>query len=175
MVTEHGSSSLDFTAANIDDPDSLATCLLRIGVVSRAPAAAYEDVADAVRLQAAMRRLFAATAAAKALPERDVATINSHAGDEPPALVLRADGSASRSAADPVRAGLAAVARDAIEALTRHAGDVRVCAARDCGRIFLDRSRSKGRRWCSMQRCGNRVKVVAFRRRHQSKDATTYR
>ena len=40
--------------------------------------------------------------------------------------------------------------------------DVRMCADRRCGWMFLDVSRRRRRRWCSMEDCGNRAKV----RRH---------
>jgi hypothetical protein len=40
------------------------------------------------------------------------------------------------------------------------------CAADDdCELVFYDESRSNNRRWCSMQRCGNRAKVRAHRAR----------
>ena len=42
---------------------------------------------------------------------------------------------------------------------------VRECAADDCAIVFYDESRSNNRRWCSMQRCGNRAKVRAHRAR----------
>lgn len=41
---------------------------------------------------------------------------------------------------------------------------VRKCAAVDCGTYFLDTSRARQRRWCSMANCGNRNKVRRFRR-----------
>jgi predicted RNA-binding Zn ribbon-like protein len=44
-------------------------------------------------------------------------------------------------------------------------GRLRACAAADCGYFYLDTSRSGNRRWCSMQRCGNRAKVRAHRER----------
>lgn len=34
-----------------------------------------------------------------------------------------------------------------------------------CGRLFLDRSRNRSRRWCVMEGCGNREKVRRFRQR----------
>lgn len=34
-----------------------------------------------------------------------------------------------------------------------------------CGRLFLDRSRNRSRRWCAMEGCGNRDKVRRFRQR----------
>jgi predicted RNA-binding Zn ribbon-like protein len=42
---------------------------------------------------------------------------------------------------------------------------VRQCGGDACGWLFLDRSRSGRRRWCSMDDCGNLAKVRRFRRR----------
>jgi predicted RNA-binding Zn ribbon-like protein len=42
---------------------------------------------------------------------------------------------------------------------------VRQCGGEDCTVIFLDRTKSHKRRWCSMAACGNRAKVAAFRAR----------
>lgn len=39
---------------------------------------------------------------------------------------------------------------------------LRLCAADDCGWLFLDTSKNQTRRWCSMRGCGNRAKA----RRH---------
>jgi predicted RNA-binding Zn ribbon-like protein len=36
---------------------------------------------------------------------------------------------------------------------------VRECEAGDCDRLFLDTSRTRRRRWCSMEWCGNREKA----------------
>ena len=40
--------------------------------------------------------------------------------------------------------------------------NVRLCAAHDCGWLFVDRTKNRRRRWCDMKVCGNRVKA----RRH---------
>jgi len=37
-------------------------------------------------------------------------------------------------------------------------GRLRACANNDCGLFLLDRSNSNNARWCSMSRCGNRMK-----------------
>jgi len=39
------------------------------------------------------------------------------------------------------------------------------CAGPRCGWLYLDRSPTRRRRWCSMQDCGNRAKVRRFRAR----------
>jgi predicted RNA-binding Zn ribbon-like protein len=65
---------------------------------------------------------------------------------------------------------LAAIARSAAEILVEgSAARVRVCANPGCGLFFSDVSRTRQRRWCSMARCGNRHKVAAFARRHDSR------
>ncbi|MFC7330984.1 CGNR zinc finger domain-containing protein [Marinactinospora rubrisoli] len=64
---------------------------------------------------------------------------------------------------------LGAAAREAIDLITGPAATrVRECAAPDCHLVFLDTSRPGNRRWCSMERCGNRRKVHAYRSRRQA-------
>jgi predicted RNA-binding Zn ribbon-like protein len=36
-----------------------------------------------------------------------------------------------------------------------------------CGRLFLDESRNRSRRWCDKGECGNRANVARFRSRHR--------
>lgn len=42
---------------------------------------------------------------------------------------------------------------------------LKVCPADDCQWVFYDESRNRSRRWCSMEGCGNRHKVRAYRDR----------
>jgi predicted RNA-binding Zn ribbon-like protein len=42
---------------------------------------------------------------------------------------------------------------------------VRMCASETCGWLFIDTSKNRTRRWCSMSDCGNRAKVRRFRAR----------
>jgi predicted RNA-binding Zn ribbon-like protein len=94
------------------------------------------------------------------------AVINAAAARPPVVPVLDAGGGVST--ADPVSVSqvLSTLARDAIDLfggpLTER---IRVCAADDCGMLFVDQSRPGTRRWCSMQRCGTRAKVRAHRQR----------
>ena len=48
---------------------------------------------------------------------------------------------------------------------------IRVCAAPDCGRVFLDPTRPGNRSWCDMTTCGNRAKVRAHRARSRASGA----
>jgi predicted RNA-binding Zn ribbon-like protein len=53
-------------------------------------------------------------------------------------------------------------------ALFPPAGAIRQCEADQCGGFFLDQSRAKPRRWCSMDTCGNRAKAARHRRNKQA-------
>jgi predicted RNA-binding Zn ribbon-like protein len=47
---------------------------------------------------------------------------------------------------------------------------VKACPQSDCQWAFLDQSRNRSRRWCSMEVCGNRAKTRTFRDRHRDGD-----
>jgi len=68
--------------------------------------------------------------------------------------------------ADPARACLVAVARDALAVLCEAGRErLKMCDNGGCRMLFLDHSPSNRRRWCAMSICGNREKVRAHRRR----------
>jgi predicted RNA-binding Zn ribbon-like protein len=43
--------------------------------------------------------------------------------------------------------------------------DIKACEGQPCTLFFLDRTRARARRWCSMAICGNRAKQAAHRER----------
>jgi predicted RNA-binding Zn ribbon-like protein len=127
------------------------------------------DVAAAHRLRASVLQLARARAEGRKLAAEDVETVNAFATAAPPVPEMTTDGTVAPSAASAT-AGLSAIARDAIDLLSGPLGQrIRVCAAEDCGLLFVDASRPGTRRWCSMQRCGNLTKV----RTHREMKATT--
>lgn len=64
-----------------------------------------------------------------------------------------------------VEAVLAAVAIDAVELLASADGRLRRCEGPSCSLLFHDASRPGRRRWCSTERCGNRVNTATYRHR----------
>jgi predicted RNA-binding Zn ribbon-like protein len=48
------------------------------------------------------------------------------------------------------------------------AGNIHICAAPDCGWMYVDRSRNGMRRWCQMETCGTRAKSRRRARREAS-------
>ncbi|WP_227979149.1 CGNR zinc finger domain-containing protein [Nocardia spumae] len=93
----------------------------------------------------------------------DIAILNAAAA-EPPLVPVLGPGLTLEYAAPTTRAALSTLARDAIDLFTGPlAGRIRVCAAEDCGLLFVDTSRPGRRRWCSMERCGNLAKIRKYR------------
>jgi predicted RNA-binding Zn ribbon-like protein len=129
------------------------------------PATAAELVA-AKELRQAIWVAAHARADRKPLPAAAVATLNRAAAGPPLVPHLARDGAAGLAA--PVRAAqaLSTLAREAVELLSgEHADRIRECAGDNCPLVFVDLSRPGARRWCSMERCGNRNKVRALRSR----------
>jgi predicted RNA-binding Zn ribbon-like protein len=59
------------------------------------------------------------------------------------------------------------ITRSFVDLITSDARDrIKLCS--NCGWVFVDNSKNKSRRWCSMETCGNRVKA----RRHANKIRT---
>ncbi len=108
-----------------------------------------------------------ARAAGRPLPTEAVATINRAAAAPPLVPELAAAGTAAEWAT-PVRAtqALSTLGREMIELLSGpFSGRIRECASDDCPLVFVDSSRPGARRWCAMERCGNRHKLRALRAR----------
>jgi predicted RNA-binding Zn ribbon-like protein len=126
------------------------------------------SVAEAKRLRAAIWNLADAVIDGRALGAWDRSTLNTFAAS--PSLVphLGPDGTRSWLPSAAATALLATIARDAIEVATGPlASRIRRCEGVHCGIPFVDTSRPGTRRWCSMDRCGNRAKVAAHRRRNR--------
>jgi predicted RNA-binding Zn ribbon-like protein len=124
------------------------------------------DLIDARALRGSLARAAVARSRTEEILSDDVDVINLFAAtpDIAPSLI-GGTRQAGRSRAKASQA-LSVLAREAVELFTADPTDrIRECAADDCDLVFYDESRSNNRRWCSMQRCGNRAKVRAHRAR----------
>lgn len=137
------------------------------------PEAAGAALSFALELRTAIYRVFSAGAAGEDIPIDEVERINDVLGValSNRRLERREDGFEwgwSRVHDDDLRAPLWPVVESAAALLT--SGDldrVRECGGENCNWLFIDCSRSKSRRWCSMQSCGNRAKARRYYRRQR--------
>ncbi|MFP8904193.1 MULTISPECIES: CGNR zinc finger domain-containing protein [Streptomyces] len=130
------------------------------------------ELAAARELRAALWRMAVDRAHGRAPRPQDVAAVNEAASHPPLPVRLRQDGGRGWAREwGPGATGahlLSTVARDAVDLFGGpYAHRVRECASDDCRLVFVDTSRPGRRRWCSMERCGNRHKVRALRARRE--------
>jgi predicted RNA-binding Zn ribbon-like protein len=168
---------------SLHTPDDLARWVAEPPLAAAVTVAVTDDdLGEAKRLRQAIWEAAQARAAGEPLPGAAVEVINRAAAA--PALVPRMEPAgqagpvAVRSAwAAPVTTAqvLATLAREMIEVLTGPLAErVRTCASDNCPLVFVDTSRPNARRWCSMERCGNRQKVKALRARRRESAATPH-
>ena len=168
-----GSFALDFAytgtigarAELLHSPDDL-TAWLRERFPMPVAAARSRDLFDAVALRDTIARMAVALSAGDPARAGDIDVVNLFAAtpDVPPTL---AGGTrqAGRSV-QTVSQALSTIAREAVDLFDpAHSGRIRECSGEECSIVYLDTSRAASRRWCSMQRCGNRAKVRAHRAR----------
>ena len=133
--------------------------------LASAPAAG--DLTAAKTLRQAIWEAAHARADRRPLPPAAVTAINRAAAAPPLVPELAADGTTVTWAA-PVRVthALSTLAREMIDLLSGPLADrIRECAGDHCPLVFVDSSRPNARRWCAMERCGNRHKLRALRAR----------
>ena len=152
--TLHAPSDLDRWAAEIVEADGIR--------------ASGEDLDAALQLQAALWGIANAVVDGASFPKADVDVVNELAAR--PGLVPRLAPGPIRSWASKQSAAavMATVARDAIDVFGGpDAARLKRCEGARCALLFVDTSRPGQRRWCSMDRCGNRAKAAAHRRRRK--------
>lgn len=170
LVATLGKRHRPETVERLPDPSALERWLVAAGVLADRPTARPGELAMARTLREAIHRLVRAGMAQRPLEAADLETLNRWARRRGPVpqlgtgrrVVIACPGHA-------VTAGLSDVARDAVLLLGGpELGRVRECAHRECSLLFIDRSPSGRRRWCSMESCGNQTKVAGYRDRRRA-------
>lgn len=135
------------------------------------PATTVEVMRRAVALREAIYQLFSRLAAGDEINPADLMTLNTELAIALPfrALERGTKGFSWTWLPGGLDTPLMAIALSAAELLASPTLDrVRECAGHPCGWLFIDTSRNRSRRWCSMESCGNRAKA----RRHYQRSRT---
>jgi predicted RNA-binding Zn ribbon-like protein len=133
-----------------------------------------DALARAVAFRSELRKMAGCIASHKLVPESAVGAINEllHRGPAYGQLIPAGTGfirQMRRDVREPVDL-LVPVAEDAADLLCEgDRGRVRKCGSPACVLFFYDTSKSRSRRWCSMDLCGNRAKVAAHYRRQRAR------
>lgn len=152
----------------LNRPSDLADWFVESGLKLEGVQVTPAELETALELREAIWQSARAIRLGEAPRPGDIACINRAAAvpDLAPQLTGKAE---SRVWAAPASAAaaLSAVARDAIGLFTGEQRlKIRECENPACQLVFVDASRPGKRRWCLMERCGNRVKTARYRHRH---------
>ena len=144
-------------------------CWLELAGVAAGARCDEKLLAQARVLREALYRLVVAARGGHAPAADDLELINAWAREPTPSPQLDSSLGLTRVAPDACRAGLTELARAGIELVAGpQLQTVRNCANPTCSLMFIDHSRPGRRRWCSMERCGNRAKTAAYRERRRA-------
>jgi predicted RNA-binding Zn ribbon-like protein len=143
------------------------------GLAERDPRAAAAAFSLARALREHLYRIFSAVAASRAPAAADLRRLNAALSRALSRLRLERRGSSFAwrwtAPEESLEAPLWPILRSAAELLAgAEHSKVRECAGSSCTWLFLDRSRNRSRRWCSMETCGNRAKARRHYRRRSN-------
>jgi predicted RNA-binding Zn ribbon-like protein len=148
--------------------DPVGEAALATRAAAKAPAAAAA-IEAARSLREALYGIFSARAQDREIPGPDLARLNAALREALPNLRLGLQGRTLvwhwRPDAAALTSPLWPIARAAADLLTQATAPVRECGGAHCTWLFLDQSRGRSRRWCSMASCGNRAKARRHYRR----------
>jgi predicted RNA-binding Zn ribbon-like protein len=149
-------------------PQELSAWLAAHGLLDPGVRVTDGDLAEVTRVREALRDVLAAKVGLDV--DVDAAKAEIDAAARRAGLELRFDPTCPR--VEPTVGGVrGAVGQILVEVYDEMVDGIwermKACKADDCRWAFLDTSKNKSRAWCSMESCGNRAKVNAYRQRHQ--------
>lgn len=148
----------------LTSPDDLARWFVATGSVDQAPPITASELAAARALRDELRPALLGSDGPR------VARIaEGWLGDAPGRLCVEADTLRPRFTPGGTTSCclLVAAVLDALDLVRESPGRVRECADPACPVVYLDTSRNRSRRWCSMELCGARSKASTYYRRHR--------
>ena len=147
-------------------PADLSRWITEAGIAA-APRTSRELLDHARELREAIRRVLECAREGRRPTASDLRLVNKWARSPVAAPQIGRDFTCASVGPDPVTGALAHIARESVELVTGpDRARVRTCAG--CTLLFIDRSRPGTRRWCSMERCGNRNKTAHYREKRRT-------
>jgi predicted RNA-binding Zn ribbon-like protein len=151
----------------LDSPDSLRAWLAERGLLEEGARVTKADLEETIRVREALRDLMAS--------QNELEVDVPKAGAELDDAICRAKLALRFVDCDMqlvpgvagVRGAVGRILAEVSAAMSDGTWDrMKACRAEDCRWAFVDTAKNRSRAWCSMQSCGNRAKVQAYRERH---------
>jgi predicted RNA-binding Zn ribbon-like protein len=147
------------------EPEDLARWFVSAGLTDRPPPVSRRELAHALELRDGLRPALLASDGPRvaALAEAWLDRTPGRLCVERRTLTPRFEPERETSCCLLVTAVL-----DGLDLVRETPDRVRECAGDACPVVYLDTSRNRSRRWCSMEVCGARAKASTYYRRHRA-------
>ncbi len=147
------------------EPDDLARWFVSAGLTDHPPTVSRRELAFAQELRDGLRPALLASDG-----PRLAAIAEDWLGRTPGHLCVAEDTLTPRFTPERQTSCclLVTAVLDALDLVRETPGRVRECADASCPVVYLDTSRNRSRRWCSMELCGARSKASTYYRRHRA-------
>ncbi len=139
-----------------------------LSLAEESPSEAERELIRARELRETLHRIFLTEANDEAVSEKDLRQLDEvarHAQEQRSLAIVDDTIEWRHFAADHLDTVATRVGWLSADLLTsrRDRRPIRACEGRNCGWLFLDRSRNGHRRWCSDRTCGSHARVRKFR------------
>jgi predicted RNA-binding Zn ribbon-like protein len=152
----------------LSDTNGLAEWFVGEGLAPGKVRATRADLTRAIELREALRAVLTAHNLGESAPAEASATLEAIARRARLRLHFEDDGGASlvpdAAGVDGALGRLLAIVHDSIAQGTW--SRLKACRDDSCAWAFYDHTKNRSGAWCSMERCGNRAKARAHRKRH---------
>lgn len=158
----------DHSHEELETADDLREFLAKYADLDPDARVTNADLKRAIELREALRILLAANTAGEPCASRDVQTALNKEIDRAQVRAMIDDGGhpAFVVGSSGVTAAIGRILAALLSAMDRDSFHrLKACQQHSCRWIFYDRSKNRSGTWCSMQVCGNREKVRAYRQR----------
>ena len=150
-----------------ETPEALGGWLAGRGLLDEGARVTKAELAEAKRVREALRDVLSAKNGVEV--DVDAAMTEIDAAAKRAGLQVKFDPTCPRvePTASGVRGAIGKVLVEVYDGMVDGVWErMKACRADDCRWAFLDTSKNRSRAWCSMESCGNRAKVQAYRERH---------
>jgi predicted RNA-binding Zn ribbon-like protein len=152
----------------LDSPRALVTWLAERRLIAPGARATQANLTEAHGVREALRDLIGAQNGLPANVEASTSVLDAAARRANLGVRFADGASRVEPAAAGVRGALGRILAEVSDGMADGTWSrIKACRAGDCRWAFLDTAKNHSRAWCSMQTCGNREKVRAYRERHQ--------
>ncbi|WP_282607749.1 CGNR zinc finger domain-containing protein [Pelagibius sp. Alg239-R121] len=151
----------------LSDVQDLSTWCRAVDLGSQSGPKALSTTETILMFRGCLRRVFLAAMTGEKPKKKDLAHLNrvlKSGADETPLATRQGKLSFSKNTSLEQILALSAVG---VLTAQQELARIKICPSADCGWLFLDESKNRRRRWCSMETCGNRAKA----RRHYQRQS----